>query len=84
MTRYFHSLNIFRSFEKFLNRRTLSILESPTADDDLSRFELKFENVNEKNFEYLKEDLKTMIANVLGVSSGHIHLELKSNGVVMS
>ena len=24
-----------------------------------------------------------MIANVLGVSSGHIHLELKSNGVVV-
>ena len=24
-----------------------------------------------------------MIANVLGVSSGHIHLELKSDGVVV-
>ena len=38
---------------------------SPTADKDLTRFELKFDDVNEQNFEYFKEDLKTMIAKVL-------------------
>jgi len=38
---------------------------SSTADKDLIRFELKFDDVNEQNFEYLKEDLKTRIANVL-------------------
>ena len=75
--------SFFGSFEEFLTRKTLLILVSSTADEDLSRFELKFENVNAKNFEYLKDDLKTMITNVLGVSSGHIYLELTSDGVVV-
>ena len=61
----------------------LSILEPSTANDDLSNFELKFKNVNERNFEYLKQDLKAMISNVLSVSSGHIYLELTSDGNVV-
>ena len=61
----------------------LSILEPSTANDDLSNFELKFKNVNERNFEYLKQDLKAMISNVLSVSSGNIYLELNSDGNVV-
>ena len=77
------NLEIVKNFCLPKDRKTLLILVSSTADEDLYRFELKFENVNEKNFEYLKDDLKTMIANVLGVSSGHIYLELTSDGVVV-